>query len=103
MRLGDPFTQAINPFTAGERDEQIKKVLQGAEQMLREAAIATLLNPEGLRMLDILEDLYNNQPCYAPGTPKGYGPWREGQNSVVRRLRAIINQAQNVIQTEVSA
>jgi hypothetical protein len=89
--MSDPFSQITNPFTsyAKQTEETAKKL----DEHLSAQVIAVFDNPQGLQLLDTLDDIYVRQPTSPPGAVKGYGYFREGQNSFILKLRAIINKS----------
>ena len=47
----------------------------------------TFRTPEGQKVLEHLESITINQPCWIPGQNHSLGYSREGQNSIVREIK----------------
>ena len=99
MRMNqiNPINQQVDPFNSQSAVEAFQQRARSADQKLREHAIGTLANPQGLQLLETLTELYNNMPVCPPGSVEGYGFYREGQNSVIARLKNIVKEAQTPI------
>lgn len=90
----NPWDQPVDPLNKDRPDvHHFKKEM---DKRLKEQVIGVFLNPQGEQLLQTLEDLYVRQTVCPPGATKGYGFWREGQNSLILKFQAIIRQAQQV-------
>lgn len=89
-----PFQQALNPFTGFEQEQ--KQFIKEIDNLLRERVLTVLANPNGEQLLDTLDDMYVRQPVSPPGCTEGYGYYREGQNSLILKLRRIVAAAKQV-------
>jgi hypothetical protein len=99
--MNEPFRQPVNPYANTPNiDEEKNKYLRNLDQKLREQIVAVFANPHGMQLLDTLEDFYLRQPVCPPGCVKGYGYKREGENSFIIKLRAIVNNAQKPVVTQ---
>lgn len=64
------------------------------EQAEIDKAISRLfLTDDGEKVMKHLERAYMNQPCWAPGYSTDYGFFREGQNTLIRELKARMSRA----------
>lgn len=87
----DPFNQPIDVFT---HKAALKEMKSTVNDYVKEQVIAVFSTPEGLRLLDTLEDLYVRQPVCPVNSPTGYGHFREGQNSLILKFRQWVSVAQ---------
>lgn len=100
--MTEPFSQPVNPYAAQVQQEQTEKqkYLSQVNNRLKEQIIAVFGNPHGLQLLDTLEEIFLRQPVCPPGCVEGYGYKREGENGLIIRFRAIVNQALQPVPTE---
>jgi hypothetical protein len=89
----NPAFQPVNPYAA-QMKEDAQRYMKGLDQKLKEQVIAVFCNPHGLQLLDTLYEMFVHQPVSPPGSVKGYGFMREGENRLIIKLRAIVNNAQ---------
>lgn len=82
--------QAVDPFTHQRQAESSHKETR---DKLKDQIIGVFCNPHGAQLLDTLEDMFIKQPTCPVGSPEGYGYFREGQNSLILKIRAIVNGA----------
>jgi len=93
--MSDPFYQAIDPFN-GRAHPEHQKMMKDLDEHLYQLVISVFLNAQGELLLNALEDLYIRQPVCPPGSVKGWGHYREGQNSIVFKLRRMIEKARKM-------
>lgn len=86
-----PLNQPVDPFA---QQREMARFKHDVDKRLREQVIAVFANPNGLQLLDTLDDLYLRQPVSPAGCVEGYGYMREGENRLILKLRAIVNSAQ---------
>ena len=91
----NPIYQDVNPYGMQMKEERVR-MFEGMDKRLKEQVTAVFCNPHGLQLLDTLDDLYVRQPVCPAGCPEGYGYMREGQNSLILKIRAIVHAAQQV-------
>lgn len=70
---------------------EAKKIQSDVEKRLKSLVFETFSTTAGQQLLDLLDDLYIRQQCWAPGAKDGYAEWRAGQNNIVLMLRAVYN------------
>ena len=64
------------------------------EQAEIDKAISRLFSTgDGEKVMKHLERAYLSQPCWAPGFSTDYGFFREGQNTLIREIKARISRA----------
>lgn len=96
--MTNPFFQPSDPFTGRQLSmtQDQMNLMTEIQKRFRQQVIEVFLNPQGLQLLDTLEDLYVRQPVCPPGCIEGFGYRREGENAFILKLRAIIKDAQGV-------
>lgn len=63
------------------------------EKLLKCLVVDVFSTPQGMKLLELWEDIYLRQITWKPGVPAGFGEFRAGQNQVVLSIRAILNEA----------
>jgi|TARA_Y100000296_G_scaffold35221_2_gene40803 hypothetical protein len=67
---------------------------EATEQAEMDKAIARMFSSkDGKKVLDFLEKSFLHQPTWAPGFTTDYGFFREGQNTLIRELKARMKRA----------
>lgn len=88
--MNNPMAQAVDPFTYQRQADSTQKDVR---DKLKDQIIGVFSNPHGLQLLETLEEMFVRQSVSPPGCPEGYGYFREGQNSLILKIRSIVNAA----------
>ncbi len=98
--MNDLSSQIIDIATAGwegvNSGNPLPPEQTDTEQHETDRALAQTFDTDaGKIAMQFLEDVYLNTPSWAPGYSSDYGFFREGQNTLVREIKARIDRAKD--------
>jgi hypothetical protein len=90
--MTDPFARPVNPMHSQMSPEQ-REEIQKIQVAIDHKVLAVFNSPEGDVLLDAWDDIFTRQQVWVPNAPEGFAAFREGQNDLVRKIRATVNRA----------
>jgi hypothetical protein len=88
------FSIATPGWDGVEAEPPTPPEYSATDQAEQDKAIFRLFHTEdGQKVMRFLETAYLNQPSWAPGFTTDYGFFREGQNTLIRELKARMQRA----------